>query len=147
MITIDRDSLYYTFLEILRLHYYRTHVLLDGIGAYPGQPPLLLILNKEDGQSQKGLAAKLKLKASTITVMLKRMENGNLIVRKQDDKDQRVSRVYITEKGKELCEKANEVMKIIEKECFDNFTTEEKVIFKKFLIQMKDNLLTADEKV
>ncbi|HZK72238.1 MAG TPA: MarR family transcriptional regulator [Clostridia bacterium] len=147
MITIDRDSLYYTFLEILRLHYYHTHVLLDEIGAYPGQPPLLLILNKEDGQSQKGLAAKLKLKASTITVMLKRMENGNLIVRKQDDKDQRVSRVYITEKGKELCEKANEVMKIIEKECFDNFTTEEKVIFKKFLIQMKDNLLTADEKV
>lgn len=81
---VDKDSLYYIFLEILRLHHYRTHVLLDEIGVYPGQPPLLFIINKEGGQSQKELADRLKIKPATITVMLKRMEKANLVERKQD---------------------------------------------------------------
>ncbi len=68
---------------MIRFHYYRTHVLLEEIGVYPGQPPMLFILNQEDGLSQKKLANKLKIKPSTITVMLKRMEKANLIVRKK----------------------------------------------------------------
>lgn len=141
---INKDSLYYLFLEIQRLHYYRTHVLLDEIGVYHGQPPMLFILSKKDGQSQKELADMLNVKASTITVMLKRMEKANLVVRKQDDEDQRISRVYITEEGKDLCKKAGIVMNNIEKECFGNFTTEEQVILRRLFLQMKDNLKVAN---
>lgn len=142
---LDKDSLYFIFLEILRYHYNLTHTLLDEIGVYPGQPPMLLVLNKEDGQSQKELSDKLNLKPATITVMLKRMEKEKLVVRRQDDEDQRVSRVYITEKGKEVFEKTNKVMKDIEKICFQNFTVEEKVILRRLLMQMRDNLITAKE--
>ncbi len=140
MTSLDRDSLYYVFLEILRLHYQRTHVLLDKIGVYPGQPPLLFILNKNDGLSQKEIAEKIGIKASTITVMLKRMESGNLIFRKQDDADQRISRVFLTDEGRHLCEKSLEITKALQDECFGNFTEEEKVIFKKMLSKMRDNL-------
>lgn len=146
MKTIDKDSLYYVFLEILRLHYYRTHVLLDKIGVYPGQPPMLYILNKKDGQSHNELATKLNVKPSTITVMVKRMEKANLVVRRQDNIDQRVSRVYITEEGRDVCKKASEVMKTIEKECFGSFNEEEKMVLRKLLMQMRDNLLSIDEK-
>lgn len=142
---LDKDSLYFIFLEIIRYHYNLTHTLLDEIGVYPGQPPMLLVLNKEDGQSQKELADKLNLKPATITVMLKRMEKEKLVVRWQDDEDQRVSRVYITEKGKKVFEKTNEVMKDIEKICFQNFTVEEKIILRRLLMQMRDNLITAKE--
>lgn len=143
---VDKDSLYHIFLEILRLHYYRTHVLLDEVGVYPGQPPMLFVLSKEDGQSQKELANKLNLKPATITVMLKRMEKANLVERRQDAEDQRVSRVYITEQGKEVYEKVNKIMKNVEEECFGNFTVEEKVILRRLLMQMKNNLLTANDK-
>ncbi len=136
---IDRDSVYFLFLEIVRLHYYRTHVLFDKIGVYPGQPPLLFILNKEDGLSQKDLAEKLRIKPSTLTVMLKRMECGSLIYKKQDDKDQRIFRVFLTEKGKEVCEKSIEIVKSLEKECFGNFTDEEKIVLKSMLTQLRDN--------
>ena len=108
---IKRDSLYFTFLEVIRMHYYRTHVLLDKIGMYPGQPPMLFMLNKKDGQSQKELAETLNLKPATITVMLKRMESANIVLRKPDLKDQRISRVYLTKEGKKLCEEAVHVMK------------------------------------
>lgn len=137
---INKDSLYYIFLEILRLHYYRTHVLLEEIGVYPGQPPMLFIINKENGLSQKEIASKLNLKASTITVMLNRMEKGNLVMRKQDDEDQRISRVYITDEGRKVCNMANGVMKKIEEECFGNFTKDEKIILKRLLTQVRDNL-------
>lgn len=142
---IDKNSLYYIFLEILRHHYNLTHTLLEKIDVYPGQPPMLLVLNKKDGQSQKDLADKLNLKPATITVMLKRMEKENLVVRRQDDEDQRISRVYITEKGREIFEKTNEVMKDIEEICFQNFTVEEKVILRRLFIQMKDNLIQAND--
>ncbi|MCR1897424.1 MarR family transcriptional regulator [Irregularibacter muris] len=143
---MDRDSLYYIFLEILKLHHCRTHVLLDEIGIYPGQPPLLFILNKENGQSQKDLADKLKIAPATITVMVKRMEKANLVERKQDAKDQRISRVYLTDKGKEICKRSMKAMEHIEEECFGNFTVEEKVILRRLLMQMLDNLMRANSK-
>jgi len=142
---INKDSLYYLFLEIQRLHYYRTHVLLDEIGVYHGQPPMLFILNKNDGLSQKEIADMLKVKASTITVMLKRMEKAGIVERRQDREDQRVSRVYITEEGRELCKKASDVMKNIEAECFGNFSVEERIILKRLFMQMKDNLILAND--
>lgn len=142
---LSKDSLYYIFLEVIRFHYYRTHVLLEEIGVYPGQPPMLFILNQEDGLSQKKLANKLKIKPSTITVMLKRMEKANLIVRKKDVKDQRVSRVYLTEKGKKVCEDTIKVVKQIERECFKDFTEEEKETLKSLFLKMKNNIIDAFE--
>ncbi|WP_352418978.1 MarR family transcriptional regulator [Proteiniborus sp.] len=144
---IDKDSLYYIFLEILRLHFYRTHVLLDEIGVYPGQPPLLFILNKKDGLSQSEIATNLDVKPSTITVMLRRMEKANLVERKQDMEDQRISRVYLTDEGRETCNKAMKIMKKLEEECFGNFTVEEKVVLRRLLMQMRDNLFKVNEKV
>lgn len=144
--TIDKDSLYYIYLEILRLHYYRTHVLLDEIGVYPGQPHLLFILNKKDGLSQTEIATKLDLKPSTITVMLRRMEKSSLVERRQDAEDQRISRVYLTDEGRETCNKAMQITKKLEEECFGNFTVEEKVLFRRLLMQMRDNLIKTNEK-
>lgn len=145
MENIDRDSLHYMFLEIIRLHYNRSHTLLDEIGIYHGQPPVLFILNKNDGQSQKELATKLKLAPATITVMVKRMEKANLVERRQDTEDQRVSRVYLTEEGREACKKAIEVMKDLDEECFGNFTVEEKVLLRRLLMQLRNNLRTNIE--
>lgn len=142
---INKDSLYYLFLEIQRLHYYRTHVLLEEIGVYHGQPPMLFILNKKDGQSQKELADRLNVKPSTITVMLRRMEKSDLVIRKQDTEDQRISRVYITDKGREICNEASVVMNTIEKEIFGNFTVDETVILRRLLMQMKDNLVEVND--
>jgi len=115
-------------------------MLLDKIGMYPGQPFLLFALLHCDGQSQKDLASKLNIKAPTITTMVKRMEKAELVERRQDDQDQRISRVYITEKGKEVCNELIEVKKVIDAETFNNFTEEEQMLLRRLLMQMRDNL-------
>lgn len=140
MEVIDRDSLYYIFLEILRLHHYKAHKLLEEIGLYPGQPPLLFTLNKNSGQSQRELADKLHVKASTMNVMIKRMEKGGFIERRQDSEDGRISRVYITDLGREICKKSHIAMKEIEGEMFSNLTKDELIICRRLLLQVKNNL-------
>ncbi|MBU3228294.1 MarR family winged helix-turn-helix transcriptional regulator [Clostridium algidicarnis] len=143
MDSYDHDSLYNTFYQVIRFHYHRTHMLLDEIGIYPGQPPMLLALSKENGQSQKELAKKLNIKPATITVMLKRMEKAKLVERRQDSLDQRISRVYITEQGKAAWKDVHEVMKTIDKECFSNFTQEEQILLRRLLMQVRDNLMDS----
>lgn len=137
---IDRDSLYFTFLDTTRMHYLRTHILLSEIGIYQGQPPLLFTLEKRDGLSQREIADILKMAPSTITVMLKRMEKSGLLTRKQDPKDQRISRVHLTDQGRDVCKKAKKAMKDLSEECFSEFSIEEKETFKELLKKMGNNL-------
>lgn len=136
----DPDSLHHIFYQVIRLHHQRSHMLLDKVGIYPGQPFLLFTLYHKNGQSQKDLANKLNIRASTIATMVKRMEKVGLIERRQDCKDQRVSRVYITEKGMEVCKEVDRIKKIIEIESFSNFTEEEQMLLRRLLMQMRDNL-------
>ncbi len=141
---IDRNSTYYIFLEILRLHHYKSHKLLEEIGLYPGQPPLLFILNKNDGNSQRELADMMHVKPSTMNVMIKRMEKAGLIERKQDEEDGRASRVYITDKGRLVCKKSYLAMKKIENQMFSNLTEDELIILRRLLLQVKENFYLDD---
>ena len=145
MDNINRDSIYYVFLEIFRLHHIMAHKLLEEIDLYPGQPPLLFMLNKMDGQSQKDLASRLHIKPSTVNVMIKRMEKESLIERRQDEEDQRISRVHITDKGRLVCKKANEMMKEMEDNMLVDLNSQEKIILRRLLLQVKDNLSEEED--
>ncbi len=141
----DPDSLHDIFLEVIRFHYCRTHKLLEGIGVYPGQPPMLLELEREGGQSQSELAKKLNIKPATVTVMINRMEKVGLLERRQDLNDQRVSRVYLTHKGRDMCKELEKIKEKIDLECLANFTVEEQVLLRRLLMQVRDNLERACE--
>ena len=83
---------------------------------------LLLQLHRHGGMSQKELVGKLMVKPPTVTVMIKRMEKSGFIQRKQDEQDQRVSRIYLTELGEETFRRLLKELKIVEAECFADFT-------------------------
>nr|WP_300002556.1 MarR family transcriptional regulator [Tissierella sp.] len=137
---ISKDSLYFTFLNASRMHYHRTHILLSKIGIYHGQPPLLFLLENKDGLSQREIADILKTAPSTINVMLKRMEKSGILIRRKDQEDQRVSRVYLTDEGREVAEKAKKSIKALSEECFYGFSPEEKDTMKLLLKKMGNNL-------
>ncbi|MGE5582290.1 MAG: MarR family winged helix-turn-helix transcriptional regulator [Bacillota bacterium] len=137
----DNDSLYAVFHQVIRFHYCRAHMLLEKLGVYPGQPPLLFTLEKHGGLSQKELAEKLHIKAATVTVMLKRMENAKLVERRPDSNDQRVSRVYLTEYGQTVFNEVKESLEKIKQDCFQNFTAEERNLLRRLLMRVRDNLM------
>ena len=73
-------------------------------GIYHGQAHLLVAVLNHDGASQRDLAEQLDVRPSSMTEMLTKLEKNNLIVRKQDEKDQRVMHIHLTEEGKKSAE-------------------------------------------
>ncbi|WP_040950704.1 MarR family winged helix-turn-helix transcriptional regulator [Gorillibacterium massiliense] len=143
MTPTSNDSISRLFFQVIRLHYQRNQMLLDTVGLYPGQPPLLVALSRVDGWKQKELANLLHIKAATLTVMLGRMEKSGFIERRQDPNDQRISRVYLTDKGRDVCVKMQEVMQTLRDECFQHFSPEDTLTMQRLFGQMRDNLAQA----
>lgn len=142
---LNHNSLYGVFGEVIRLHFHCVHNSLSQVRLYPGQPHMLFALAQRDGKSQRELAEILNIKPATITVMINRMEKAGLVERREDMEDQRVSRVYITEQGRKVCEEVKTIMNDMSKSCFKNFTQEEEAILKKLLLQVRDNLKNVCE--
>ncbi len=68
----------------------------------------LQFLIHNEGLTIGELSQKMGLACSTITDLVDRMENNNLVVRKKDEKDKRVVRVEVLPKGYEIMEKVLE---------------------------------------
>ncbi|ACL05354.1 transcriptional regulator, MarR family [Desulfatibacillum aliphaticivorans] len=73
--------------------------------TYP-QYLVMLVLWEEDGPSIKSLGRRLYLDSGTLTPLLKRLEASGLIVRKRSSEDERIVKVFLTDKGKAMKERA-----------------------------------------
>ncbi|MDB5053008.1 MAG: Organic hydroperoxide resistance transcriptional regulator [Bacilli bacterium] len=75
---------------------------LDEMGITYPQYLVLLILWEEDGITVKLIGEKLFLDSGTLTPLLKRMEQAQLVVRKRSEQDERKVLIHLTEAGKEI---------------------------------------------
>ncbi|MCW3806070.1 MarR family winged helix-turn-helix transcriptional regulator [Plebeiibacterium marinum] len=82
---------------------------LDSLSITYPQYLVLMVLWENDCLGVNDIAKKLILNTNTITPLLKRMEQQNLIYRSRSDKDERKVLVQLTNKGKELQEKASKI--------------------------------------
>lgn len=137
---MENNSIFHLIIKVSRAHYKKTRELLEDLNLYRGQPPLLHLLWEKEGRTQKELGEKLNSKPGTIAKMVKRMEKQGFIIKKTDQEDRRVSRIYLTEEGKEVRQKVREIEEKIDEICLQGFTQEEKVLLRRFLIDIKDNL-------
>lgn len=95
-------------------------------GIYHGQANLLLAVLQNDGASQRDLAEELDVRPSSMTEMLTKLEKNELILRRQDENDQRIFHIYLTDKGREAAEKIAEGKDEFAEHFFYALTEEEK---------------------
>lgn len=126
--------------QVCRLHYIRAQELLETLGVYRGQPPVLHILHEQEGLTQSELAARLQLTPATVTKMLQRLEKAGFVQRQTDAEDQRVSRVYLTDAGRAIQADVAAALGRLAQETFSDFTIEERVVLRRLMLQMRDNL-------
>jgi DNA-binding MarR family transcriptional regulator len=131
--------------QICRLHHARAHTLLDALGLYRGQPRLLHKLEKQEGLTHTELAALLNVTPPTITKMVQRMEQRGFVARREDPEDQRISRVYLTPTGRAVLEDMHQTLQALDEEALVGFTLEERVLLRRLLLQVRQNLLDAVE--
>ena len=73
---------------------------LGPLGLHPGQERLLAVLWEEEGLSQSELVGRLSVQPPTVTAALQRLEREGFVTRRADEGNRRVSRVYLTERGR-----------------------------------------------
>lgn len=139
----ESESMNHLLVQVCRLHHFRTRVLLGKIGLYRGQPPALRALWEKEGLTHSELAERLHVRPATITKMIQRMERAGFVERRQDPEDQRISRVYLTQVGRAIREDVQKAWHETEEETFGGFTLEERVLLRRFFLQIRDNLLRA----
>lgn len=127
--------------QVMHLYIQRSMQLFRDLKVHPGAGGMLWALRKNNGMAQKEIAKKLGITPPSMTVMIKKLEGEGYIVKKQDEKDQRMTRIFITEKGKEIAHHMESVLKTLEQEAFANMSEEEIMLPRRLLIQMKENLL------
>jgi DNA-binding MarR family transcriptional regulator len=130
--------------QICKAHRNKAQELLSRIDLYPGQEFLLINLWPEDGLTQSEVAESLCIQPATVTKMLDRLVKTGLVQRVQDSSDQRVSRVYLTEKGRELLEPIEQVWEELEQTSFANLSLEERLLLRRLLLQVHENLGGSD---
>lgn len=141
----ETESIGFMLGQICRLHHARAHTLLEEIGLYRGQPPVLHALWEQDGLTHGELAARLYVQPATVSKMIQRMEKTGFVARRDDPEDQRVSRVYLTDVGRAIQERVKQVWRALEQETFSGFTLEEQVLLRRFFLQIRENLLRVAE--
>ncbi len=97
-------------------------------------------LSLEEGVTQLSLVKATGLKAPTISLILQKMERDGLVNRRTDDLDMRMTRVTLTESGRQT----NLVLEKTEKhlaEVMNRYLTDEESEFvRKLLLKMHENL-------
>lgn len=73
-------------------------------GITPPQWGVLVSLWEQDGLSLSQLAARSFFDGPTMTGIVDRLEHAGLVERRRDSQDRRVINVYLTERGRQLCE-------------------------------------------
>jgi len=118
----------------------RTQALLAELGLYRGQPLLLAVLWEREGLAHSDLAEALNVTPATITKMAQRMEQAGFIYRVPDQDDQRISRVYLTEKGRLVRDQVDQVFRTLEEEMLRGFSEEERAQLLGYLERVSANM-------
>ncbi len=136
----EESSLNRVLFQATRLYFARCFHVFERLDVHPGQMPVLFEVHRSGGLYQRELCRNLCLRPSTMTVTLQRMEKAGLIERRQDSRDQRLYRIFLTPKGEKTVEELRRALHEIESASFAGFTTEELLLLRRFAVQVRDNL-------
>lgn len=110
------------------------------LGIHPGQLPVLKMVYEKEGISLGEMAERLHIKPPTVTVTVKRLEKAGLVCKQADEEDLRVSRIFLTEKGKSINKELSILLEKNEKKLTEGFSREEIETLCGYFQRMIENL-------
>lgn len=115
----------WSLMDLSRTYFSKLFAQANHHGIHPGQIPILGVLDKYDGISQRELAKMLGVKPSTVTISIRRLGKNHLVECRPDETDKRKSCLYLTETGKCFNQKMNEILDMNERLMMKGFSEEE----------------------
>lgn len=131
--------------RISHLTKYQAALYLEHFQLKPGQAGVLFTLKRYGGLTQRQLAEKVGITPPSMTVSLRKLEEKGYIRREADAEDQRKMRITLNEKGALCVEDMKKLFGQMEDIVFQGFQEEEKMLLRRFLLQMEENALNSRE--
>jgi DNA-binding MarR family transcriptional regulator len=102
------------------------------LGVPIGQIAALFYLRGNEGCPLKDLSEELSQNKSAITTLVERMEKNDLVVRKTSETDGRAFQLFLTEKGRMVCDKAITIVNENNRTLAENFSDDEMDVIHRF---------------
>ncbi|MGM9683952.1 MAG: MarR family winged helix-turn-helix transcriptional regulator [Eubacteriales bacterium] len=129
--------------EISRLFHSRLRRVSDheGVMSQPGAGLVLSYLAVKDGITQLELVNATHLKAPSVSVILKKMEEEKIVERRTDTSDMRATRVFLTEHGRDMDRKHIELIKSVDALAMSGIDDADVKTVMEILTKIRDNLV------
>lgn len=114
--------------------------IFNQYGLHPSQGIALMSIIFHPGLSQRELADRLHIERATLTVMVQKLEKGGFIERRPDPDDQRILRLYATEKGQESDRKTHEACQDFVASLFTGMDDQELAALARQLQSIEENI-------
>lgn len=105
-----------------------------------GRERFLKLLSEQDGLTNSEIVELLDIRPSSVSAMVKRLEESGIVERRPLASDGRKSAVYLTEKGKKLLDSASQNHDEISELFFDSLTSEEQAQLRDLLSKLLDGM-------
>ncbi len=146
MNTVKRDlqplsflvgRVYYNYVALLTQHLKETGLdehLLPGMGG------ILFVLFEEDNLNFREVTRRAGIAASTLTGMVRRMEQAGLLTREADEEDRRSFRLRLTRRANALRERCFAVSDQLEAELNAGIPTAQQQLLRRLMTQVSGNI-------
>ncbi|HJS51701.1 MAG TPA: MarR family transcriptional regulator [Pyrinomonadaceae bacterium] len=130
------DSISYLLAKLTIAHRNLLEKSVTEVGLHSGQVFVMMELWKKDGQRQVDLAEKLNLAPPTVNKILGGLLESDYVRRAKYEDDARSTRIFLTDKGKEVKEALEEKWAELELQTTEGMTQTEALILKQLLQKM-----------
>lgn len=113
---------------------------LKETGLTIGQPKVLDYLHDHDGASQTEIARACHIEAATLTSLLNRMEEKQLLVRRTLHGNRRTYYIFLTPQGREMAAQVQRMFAQLEQTAFDGLEDREQAELQRLLCRVYENL-------
>jgi len=142
---IDEASAFILMHQLMHLSRYHAVRRMENLNLNPSQAGILFILNSHGRLSQRQLAEKIGITPPSMTVTLRKLEELGYIRKEPDECDQRILRICLSEAGQDCIGRLESVMEEMEKILYQGFTLEERLLFRRLLLAMRENMLESKD--
>lgn len=137
-----QEIFFLSLLETQAAHWNVSRQGFAELGLSEGLPKVLFVLRGNEGCVQKKLAVICQVRESTLTVLLKRLENIGYVQKKtvQVSGGKRAFGIYLTDAGKDKADEVISLMERIDSQSLLGFSGEERIQLLAMLDRVRKNL-------
>ena len=136
------DKVFIALMNTNAAHWEQMRGCFEQMGLTEGQPKVLYVLRAVEGCVQKELAGACRVRESTLTVLLRKMEDKGYIRKEKVvvSGSKLANAIYLTDFGRELSDRIDEKVEELERKSFEGFSEKEKKQLFKLLYRVENNL-------